>query len=86
IGMAAGAAIKLANMFGSKEVEGVTHNEETQNALGSAYGLSQYDRDTKNFGLFGRRQAKKYEQEVNKMKGILARADDVADDTRNDRL
>ena len=86
IGMAAGAAIKLANMFGSKEVEGVTHNEETQNTLGSAYGLSQYDRDTKNFGLFGRGQARKYEREVNKMRGILARADDVADDTRYDKL
>lgn len=86
IGMAAGAAIKLANMFGSKEVEGVTHNEETQNTLGSSYGLSQYDRDTKNFGLFGRGQAKRYEQEVNKMRGILARADDVAEDTKNDKL
>lgn len=85
-GMAAGAAIKLANMLGSKEVKGVTHSEESQNALGSAYGLSQYDRDTKNFGLFGRRQAKKYEEEVNKMRGILARADDVAEDTRYDKL
>lgn len=82
IGMAASFAIKAANMLGSKKVEGVEHNEYSQKQLGGAYGLSQYDRDTKNFGLFGRGQANKYEDEVNKMKGILSRADDVANDTR----
>lgn len=82
IGMAASFAIKAANMLGSKEVEGIKHNEDSQKQLGGAYGLAQYDRDTKNFGLFGRGKANKYEDEVYKMKGILSRADDVAEDTR----
>lgn len=85
-GMAASAAIKLANMLGSQTVEGVEHNELDQAQLGSSYNLSQYDRDDKTFGLFGLGAAKRYKKEVNKMRGILERASDVADDSYDAKL
>lgn len=86
LGMAAGAAVKLANMLGSQTVEGVEHNELDQAQLGSSYNLSQYDRDDKTFGLFGLGAAKRYKKEVNKMRGILERAGDVADDSYDAKL
>lgn len=85
-GMAAGAAIKLANMLGSQTVEGVEHNKVDQAQLGSSYNLSQYDREDKTFGLFGIGKANKYKKEVNRMRGILDRAGDVADDSYDAKL
>lgn len=85
-GMAASFAVKMANMLGSKKVQGVKHDEQTQRILGSAFNLSQYDRETKNFGLIGRGKANKYEDEVEYNKKILERADDVSYDTYQDRL
>ena len=86
LGMAAGAAVKLANMLGSQTVEGVGHNGIDQAQLGSSYNLSQYDRDDKTFGLFGLGAANRYKKEVNKMRGILDRAGDVADDSYDAKL
>ena len=86
VGIVTSAAIKLANMLGSQTVEGVEHNELDQAQLGSSYNLSQYDRDDKTFGLFGHGAARRYKKEVNKMRGILERASDVADDSYDAKL
>lgn len=87
-GLAAGTAIDLANMIGSKYYEGTTTDKVNTAEVGSSYNVGNYELEGQNISGFGRMfgSGRRFKRERAEKQRKLNTIADIGQDARTDRL
>lgn len=87
-GLAAGTAIDLANMLGSKYYEGTTTDKVNTSEVSSSYNIGNYELEGQNISGFGRMfgSGKRFEKERAEKQRKLNTIADIGQEARTDKL
>ena len=87
-GLAAGTAIDLANMIGSKYYEGTTTDKVNTSEVGSSYNVSNYELEGQNISGIGRAfgAGRRFQEQRREQQRKLNTIADIGQDARSDRL